>query len=111
MTDTHPDGVIACRLTSEELAGLEARMDEYRSLGREGLLAVDGGDRRAVLRFRPGAEIRRRVDALVAAESRCCAFLGYAVEERPDAIVLSLTAHAGGEAPLHDLVGAVAGAD
>lgn len=91
----------ACILTDGEL---DDRLAEYRALGRDALLSVRREPRRATLRFRRDADVRRRVDALVALESQCCGFLGYAVDERPDAIVLTLTAPDGGEAVMKDLV-------
>jgi len=100
---------LACRLTPSEVGGMEQRLAGYRELGRHGLLAVDREPRRAVLRFRRTPEIRRGVDTLVAAESRCCAFLGYAVEEQADAIVLALTAPPGGEPMLSALTEILAG--
>ena len=88
---------LACTLTPSEIRGMEQRLADYRDLGRDGLVSVDREPRRAVLRFRRTPDIRRGVDALVAAESKCCAFLGYEVEEQPEAIALTLTAPAGGE--------------
>jgi hypothetical protein len=96
---------IACTLTPGQM---KERMAEYRALGRDGLLAVDRAERRATLRFRRDPDVRRRVDELVANESRCCAFLDYRVDEGPDAIALVITAPEGGEAVLGDLAGVLA---
>lgn len=80
---------IACTL---DPADMPRRRAELRALGEEGLVSkvVQGGT--AVLRFRPDAEIRRRVEAAVAAESECCAFLDFALEHDGDATVLTITA-------------------
>ena len=99
---------LACTLTRSEMRGMEQRLARYRALGRDGVVVVDRAPRRAVLRFRRAPHIRRGVDALMAAESKCCAFLGYAVDEQRDAIVLTLTAPAGGEAMLSALTEMVA---
>ena len=103
-----PAGDIVCNLTADEMARGDDRLADYRRLGRDGLLSVAREPRRAVLRFRRDPSIRARVDALVAAESRCCAFLGYNVDEDPAAIVLTLTAPEGGEQIMADLVNGMA---
>jgi rhodanese-related sulfurtransferase len=103
--DTMP---IACNLTKDEIAGADERLAGYRRLGRDGLLSIERAPQHVALRFRRDRNIRRRVDALVAAESRCCAFLGYNVDEEPDAIVLTLTAPEGGEQVMADLINVLA---
>jgi hypothetical protein len=99
---------IACNLTKDEIAGADERLAGYRRLGRDGLLSIERAPQHVALRFRRDRNIRRRVDALVAAESRCCAFLGYNVDEEPDAIVLTLTAPEGGEQVMADLINVLA---
>ncbi len=64
---------------------------------------------RADLRFRPDPEIRERVDAIVAAESECCAFLDFEVEHGDEATVLTISAPNGGAEMVHELVAALAG--
>src|SRR5215210_6780091 len=51
---------IACTLSAGELA---ARVAELRALGADGLVSVTEVPGRAELRFRPGADTRRRVEA------------------------------------------------
>jgi hypothetical protein len=60
---------IACSLGA---ADLERRMAEIRAVGRDALLGTgpDGS-----LRFRASEGIRGRLEAIVAAEAECCAFL------------------------------------
>jgi hypothetical protein len=99
--------VFACTLGG---ADLPQRMADYRALGRDALLSVDRGTRHAVLRFRRDAAVREQVDAVVDAESSCCAFLDYGVEEQTDAIVLTLTAPEGGEEMMLALADALADA-
>jgi hypothetical protein len=93
---------IACTLDPAEMP---QRGEEIRALGRDGLLAVDRDERRVMLRFRPGAAIRRRVESIVAAESRCCAFLDFTIADEEDATVLTIEAPDGGEPTMHELAG------
>ena len=97
---------IACTLSATDL---RARAEELRALGGDGLLdaSEDGG--RAVLRFRPDPSIRERVEAVVAAESECCAFLHFEVEHGDDATVLTISAPNGGAEMAHELAAALAG--
>ncbi len=94
---------IACSLAAAELP---ARLAEMTALGREALLDVRAGERSARLRFAGSAAVRARVNAIVAAEAQCCAFLAMAVVEQADAVTLSIDAPAGAEAVLRDLVAA-----
>lgn len=91
---------IACTLGPAELS---QRGDEIRALGRDGLEAVERGERRVALRFRPDPAIRARVEAIVAAESRCCAFLDFKIAREEDATAVTIVAPEGGEAALHQL--------
>jgi hypothetical protein len=86
----------ACTLSAEDIAGMPQRLAGFRRLGAA-QLSSHRGERHAVLRFRNDPAIREDVDALVAAESRCCGFLGYRVEEQPEALVLTISAPEGGE--------------
>ena len=96
---------IACTLGATDLA---ARGAELRALGGDGLVAVSEGPGRAVLTFRPDAEIRERVDAIVAAESECCAFLDFRVEHGIEATVLTISAPNGGAEVVNELAAAFA---
>jgi hypothetical protein len=97
---------IACTLTPTDL---RARGEELRALGGDGLLGTSEEDRRAVLRFRPDPSVRERVEAVVAAESECCAFLDFGVEHGDDATVLTISAPNGGAEMVHELAAALAG--
>jgi len=98
---------IACTLGA---ADLTVRSEEIRALGRDGLLDVAvEDDGRVVLRFRGNSAIRERVEALVAAERECCAFLDFRVEHGPDAIVLTISAPDGGAEMLHEFALTFAG--
>jgi hypothetical protein len=91
---------VACTLSADELP---ARRQQIRSLGKDGLLSVEHDARRAIFRFRSGAQMRRRIDEIVEAESRCCAFLDFRVEEAGDVTLLTISAPGGGEPELSEL--------
>jgi hypothetical protein len=93
---------VACTLDAAEMA---QRGAEIRALGRDGLEVAERGERSVTLRFRADPAIRERVEAIVAAESRCCAFLDFSVAEAEDATVLTIAAPEGAEPALHDLAG------
>ena len=85
----HEPTPIACTLGP---ADMKARQAELRALGEDGRVSKVINGESAVLRFRPDAAIRRRVEAAVAAESECCPFLDFALEHGEDATVLTITA-------------------
>jgi hypothetical protein len=89
---------IACSLGADELAD---RLTQIRALGRDALLGVspEGG-----LRFRAGDGVRERLEAIIAAESRCCPFLGFELADQGDELVLSVTAPEGAEPIAQELV-------
>jgi hypothetical protein len=78
---------IACSLDADQLAG---RREWANGFAADALIdarpALDG----VVLRFRPGAgdDLRR----LIAAESACCPFLTFRIEEKRDSLVLEVDA-------------------
>ena len=99
-----PETRIACTLAPDELS---ERLENARQLGERALVGLDVSERRAVLRF--DGE-RGSVDALVALESRCCAFFTFDVTEAGEQIELEILTPEGGELPLRGLVaGVVAG--
>ena len=91
------DTQFACTLTP---AGRTDREAEIRALAGDALLTVE---HTVEMRFNAGPETLARVEALVAAESRCCPFLTLAVEHEADAIRLRVSAPEGGEPVLADL--------
>ena len=95
---------IACTLTEVEMA---ARRGELAALARD-LVSADAQDTHAVLRFRRGPATRERVAAVVAAESRSCAFLRKELRDDPDAMTLTIDGPAGAEGVLGELVAALA---
>jgi hypothetical protein len=96
---------IACSLGATDLA---ARGAELRALGGDGLLQVSEEPGRAVLRFRPAPDIRRRLEAIVAAESECCPFLDFRLEQDAESTVLTISAPSGGAEVVHELAGVLA---
>jgi len=97
---------IACSLTATELP---RRLAEMADLGRAALADAHTEPLWAELRFAVGAGVRDRVQAVVAAESHCCAFLNMRVTEEPDTVVLTIEAPEGAEIVLAELVDAFRG--
>lgn len=91
MADSTP---LACSLGPGQL---RERLAEIEAIGAGSLVGKthDGG--RHVLRFRAGGETERRLEAIVAAESRCCSFLDLALDRTDGELTLTLAAPAGGE--------------
>jgi hypothetical protein len=94
---------IACSLSETELP---ARLAEIRALGQDALLSARRVGPRAVLRFTSDPDIRARVEAIVAAESRCCAFLTMRISAEPDTVTLTIEAPEDAELVLQELVDA-----
>ena len=92
---------IACSLDATEFP---QRLSEMADLGRAALADIDQDEKRAELRFAAGQGIRERVEAIVAAESQCCAFLTMRVDDALDLVVLTIEAPEGAEAILAELV-------
>jgi hypothetical protein len=86
MTDGNP---LACSLSPGDL---QHRLDEIAKLGSESLTSHETESDRHLLRFRNDAETRRRLQALVAAEARCCPFLDLTPAESDDELVLTIVA-------------------
>ena len=89
---------IACSLGASDL---RQRLDEIAEVGADSLIerGTDGGCHQ--LRFRSGADTRRRLEAIVAAEAKCCSFLELSLEERGGELVLSVSAPQDGQ-PIAD---------
>jgi hypothetical protein len=97
---------IACTLGPAEMPG---RLREIAALGREALAAVERAGPTATLRFAGGDDVARRLDAIVAAESRCCAFLAFDRTGDGGGQVLRIAAPAEGAFMLDELVAAFGG--
>lgn len=97
---------IACSLNASELP---ARLAAMADLGRDALIDARTAPTRAELRFAAGAGVRARVEAIVAAESECCAFLAMHVSDEPDTVVLTIDAPEDAALVLSELVDAFRG--
>jgi|SRR5829696_208500 len=92
MTNDKP---AACSLGSD---ALERRLAAIAEVGRANLISSEADGDRHLLRFRPRAGTRRRLEQIVAAEAECCSFLDLALTESERMLVLSITAPEGGRA-------------
>jgi hypothetical protein len=97
---------IACSLDATEFP---RRLAEMAAVGRAALVDVTHDEVRAELRFAAGNGTRERIDAIVEAESDCCAFLNMAVVDTPDLVVLTIEAPNGAGPVLTELVDAFRG--
>ena len=97
---------IACSLTAGDL---NHRLAEIAGMGRDGLLEAELVGADATLRFADRPGIRERLDRIVAAESECCAFLTMGVRAEGDVLTLTISAPAGAELAVQELVDAFRG--
>ena len=88
---------------------LPVRFAEISALGRDALLDANHDATQVELCFAPGTSVRRRLEAIIAAEAECCAFLTMRLADRPDVLVLTVSAPEGAETVLAQLVAAVRG--
>jgi hypothetical protein len=85
---------IACSL---DAGALRERLAEIKAVGAASLIDNTHEGGRHVLRFRADAETERQLEEIVAAESRCCAFLDLDLTRRDDELILALAAPPGAE--------------
>jgi hypothetical protein len=97
---------IACSLSAAELP---KRLAEMRAIGYRGFISARIDRCHAALRFKNDAEISQRLEAIVAMEAECCAFLEMSLGSRGAELELSIEAPAGAEPVLEDLVAAFNG--
>ena len=79
---------IACTLTTD---GMTARLALIDALAADGLIDRTTTAAGLRVRLRDTPEIERRVRELVAAESRCCAFLDFALARHEGELVLDVS--------------------
>jgi hypothetical protein len=92
MTEDTP---IACSLNGPDL---RRRLADIAAIGADALVfEAEGG----ALRFRNEPATRARLEAVIAAESECCAFLRFELRERGDELELEIHAPEGAE-PMAD---------
>jgi hypothetical protein len=97
------DPQIACSLSADELP---KRLAEMAAIGKDSLVSVSP---EGVLRFRGDRATRERLEAIIAAESACCSFLGFDLRGEAGELVLTVTAPEGAEPLAFDLANAFAG--
>lgn len=100
------DRPIACTLDARDL---RHRLAEIARIGADGLTDHSAQGGRHVLRFRAGATIHERLNAIVAAEADCCSFLDLALAEDGDELVLTIAAPDDAQQLADDLARAFAG--
>jgi hypothetical protein len=99
---------IACSLDSSRLT---ARVGEMHAIGRDALVEAERpADGVAVLRFRAGHDVRRRLEDIVAAEAECCAFMKLSLSDETGAIAMTVEAPEEAEPVIAGLVEAFAAA-
>jgi hypothetical protein len=104
MTEEIP---IACSLGASDL---RRRLDEIAEVGADSLIERSADGDRHLLRFRSDPETRRRLEAIVAAEAKCCSFLDLSLKEQGAELVLSVSAPEDGQPVADELAAAFAGA-
>jgi len=88
---------VSCTLSAEDL---KSRFAEIGALAGRALLSHEQDGR--TLRLRYSSDAAEELRRLVEREQQCCAFLEFSLQEKPDAVYLSVTApiEAGEFAPL-----------
>ena len=95
------DAPIACTLSE---ADLPQRLAAARTLGADALTGVEASGCHARLRFNGE---RERLEKLVAAETQCCSFLEFELEQSDEVIELTIHAPEGAGPVLQSLVAAI----
>jgi hypothetical protein len=78
---------IACSLTTAEM---QARLREIATIGDVALLDSQLDTGCAILRFSASAGNRQRLAAIVEAESRCCGFMTFDLDDEGPELVLRI---------------------
>jgi len=94
---------IACSLSAREQS---RRLAGIRALARAGLPAIEGD---GVLRFSPDRATRERLEAVIAAESKCCPFMEFHLREDGGSLLLSIAGPDEAEPLVRELIDAFAG--
>jgi hypothetical protein len=97
---------IACSLDAGEL---EQRLAAIRNIGAESLISREADGGRQLLRFRAGADTRRQLEEIAAAEAECCAFFDLTLSEKDGDLILSIAAPENAQALGAGLAAAFAG--
>jgi hypothetical protein len=97
------------RSCSLDAGQLRERLAEIEAVGAMSLIEKTLDGERHVLRFSADAETERRLEEIVAAESRCCAFLDLELTRRDGLLILTLAAPTGGKEIASELAASFAG--
>jgi hypothetical protein len=102
MTEGPP---ITCSLGASDL---RKRLNEIAEVGAESLIERTADGESHLLRFRSNPRTRRGLEAIVAAEAKCCSFLDLTLEERGGELILSVGAPQDGQPIADELAAAFA---
>jgi hypothetical protein len=102
MTDDPP---ISCSLGAGDL---ERRLAAIAEVGTDSLISREDEGGRHRLHFRVGADVRRKLQEIVAAEAECCSFLDLSLNDQDGQLVLSIAAPRGGQPIADELAAAFA---
>jgi hypothetical protein len=94
--------VIACELSGDETATREER---WMRLGRDAGLGRVGTEDGLRIRFRDEPAVERELRALIAAESKCCAWARWEVHRVGGELVMQVSSAPEGAAALHAMFG------
>lgn len=103
MTDDTP---MACSLGADEL---ERRLAAISAIGAESLISHDIEGDNHLLRFRANANVRQRLEDIIAAEAECCSFLDLSLSDRGGDLILSIAAPTNAQVLADELARAFAG--
>jgi hypothetical protein len=84
----------ACSLEAGELV---ERLDRIARLGSRSCLGAESDGRRHSLAFRRDPGTRTELEAVIAAERRCCPFLDLTLDDAGEQLVLTIDAGPDGE--------------
>ena len=102
MTEGPP---IACSLGASDL---RKRLNVIAEVGAESLIERTVDREGHLLRFRSNPRTRGRLEAIVAAETKCCSFLDLKLEERSGELILLVRAPHDGQPIADELAAAFA---
>lgn len=97
---------IACSLSA---GGTKQRLAQMAEVGATSLRTVEGTPDRPVLSFAADETTKERIEAIVAAESSCCAFLEFDLQHDADRLRLTITGPEQASPLLEDMVAAFKG--
>lgn len=99
------DTRIACSLGAGDL---KQRLADIAEIGADSLISREVDGDRHLLHFRADADSRRRLEEIVAAEAKCCAFLDLSLSEQGGELILSIAAPQDAQTLADELAGAFA---